>query len=81
MFIEVYYEAPDEIIELNAEEQSLWNRYIEAKQAASELRTSEGWSAASELYNKADELYHEFFDLVSVKFSFGDLEVDEITEW
>lgn len=81
MRIEVYYEAPSEVIDLNEEEAELWTQYEETKEAASEVRRESGWSAATELYTKADRLFEEFYELVEGKFSYRDLDVEDIVEW
>lgn len=81
MRIEVYYEAPSEVIDLNEEEAELWTQFIETKEAASDALSTTGWSAATELYTKADRLFEEFYDLVEGKFSYQDLDVEDIVEW
>lgn len=81
MQVEVYYDAPSEVIDLSEEEEELWIRYNEALDVARKARRTEGWRAATVHLSKADHLYEEFFDLISDRLSYQDVEVEDITEW
>lgn len=81
MRIEIFYEAPSEVIDLNEEEEELWIRHIETKDLASEVRRTEGWGAAMAHFSRADRLYEEFVDLISYRLTYQDVDVEDITEW